>query len=149
MSEITAFTPAPAGGQQPLAVGFYGTSPNDPIGWLGPIARERLKMLRQRISDLRSLCVPFDDLRSASEAKLECDRILNRLVARASEAGFDLKLSDPRVIHQQAMLDTATAEHERLAELDRVSCATAGPAIQGWRMSTPPTKYNYSRERPW
>jgi hypothetical protein len=95
----------------------------DLIGWLPPAAADKLRMIRQRFEDARSLTVSFETRHTASTDKLLCAARLKRLVDRADVGGFNLPDDDPHVIAERKTLAALTAECKRLDEIDAVRSA--------------------------
>jgi hypothetical protein len=112
----TALTPAPAGGQQPLALAFVPNAPSFDVLELLPSGQpaERLRALRLRAKESHAIIPPHEDIREASAARTNATSSLKRLLAPAGEGGFRLKPDDPRVVAAQRTLEKATDEFHRL-----------------------------------
>jgi hypothetical protein len=93
---------------------------NDPLQYLPPLAAERLRMLMQRVNDLRNLCPEHADLQAANVAKLGAAARLKRLTDKTAEGGFSLDISDHRVVLAEKQLADATDAAVRLTNLDVV-----------------------------
>jgi hypothetical protein len=129
-------TPAPA---NPQPVRFDGINVQPPADLLAILpegaARDRLRALRQRTADARSLIPEFETVREANTARYDAERALARLLNHRSLGGYELPDdgSDNRVIAARETLDTATAHAKRLAELREVRTANwqvASAALQ-------------------
>jgi hypothetical protein len=112
---MAGFEPGPAN-PQPMSVGFHTRPAFNVIELLPPGGADRLRTLRQHVSDLHSLTTPFAELQEANTAKLEAAHQLKRLTDHQQHGGFNLKSDDPRVIAAQARLDTLSADYRRLTE---------------------------------
>jgi hypothetical protein len=128
-----------------MADGVIYTQPAcDVLGYLPAPAADRLRALRQRVSDKHALGIPFEQRHAVSTEKFECETRLKRLQAHRSSGGFALADDDPSVVNEKRRLDTLTAEVRRLNELDAKRSAQwreAGYAlgnIEAWlRNGTP------------
>jgi len=108
---------APVGGQPPFSFGPAPIAPGfDTLSILPPAAAERLRLLRLRAADAHAVTVPFEDVRTASMARIDAENALRRLQAHASEGGFGLKPDARQVIEAQRLLDRLTAEFTRLTD---------------------------------
>ena len=118
MAGPTALTPAPAGGQPPFSFAAAPTAPGFDVIELLPegAPQDRLRALRQRRDDALALNVPFEDVRTASMARIEAENALKRLTSHPQEFGFNLKPDDRRVIAAQRTLDKATDELQRIKD---------------------------------
>jgi hypothetical protein len=104
-----------------MADGFIYTQPAyDMADYLPAPAADRLRDLRQRISDKRALAVPFEKRHAASTERFECEARLKRLQDRRSNGGFELADDDPSVLVEKKRLGALTAESRRLNDLDTV-----------------------------
>jgi hypothetical protein len=113
------FTPAPSGGQQPLA-GFAPNTPTfDLIEVLPPAAAGKLLALRQRSADAHRLTVPHADLQEASMARINAERELTRLTDHPQDHGFGLKADAAQVIAAKRLLDRTTEAFARLQDLQQ------------------------------
>jgi hypothetical protein len=93
MEAHMTFEPGPANPQQ-FTAGMSLVPGYDPIDLLPPAAADRLRMLRQRAADGHALCVPFEDVRLQSAAKVEAEHALKRLTS--PPAGSWLRLAVDR-----------------------------------------------------
>jgi hypothetical protein len=119
----SALTPGPAN-PQPLSFSGVHTAPAfDVANLLPPAASERLLQLRQRAKDSHALVPRFEDVRTASMARIEAENALKRLVSHPQDFGFNLKPDDRRVIEAQKLVDKLTADLERLKQLQEVRAA--------------------------
>jgi len=117
--------PGPAN-PQPFVVSYY-TTPNDATDWLPEVAVDRLRKLRQRVEDLRSLCPPCSarargqDRRPTPPRAADRSSITRRLrVARgrspcrrrgtqlAALSGEDKRLSELQATREAAWRAAAT-----------------------------------------
>jgi hypothetical protein len=73
-------------------------------------------MLRQRSADMHTLCVPFEDIREATNAKLEAERQLKRLTDHPHNGGFNLPEADARVVTAEKHVTKASEDLRRLKE---------------------------------
>src|SRR5215203_118735 len=90
----------------------------DALSFLPPSAADRLVALRQHVHDLLALTPPSDVRLAAGTARLEAERRLSRLRAHPHQGGFNVKdEADVRIVEQKRLLDTATAENQRIAAL--------------------------------
>jgi hypothetical protein len=112
---------------------------------LPPLARDRLRQLRQRSKDAHSLMVPFADIQSLSTDKVIAEQRLKQLRNPRPAGGFDLRDSDPRVVEQLKLVDKLTDELQRLTALQETRAATWRPigqltaAVEAWaRDGKPP-----------
>ena len=115
---VTGLTPAPADGQQPFSFAAAPTAPGFDVIEILPegAPQDRLRALRQRSLDLHALMPPFEDVRTASMARIEAASALKRLTAHPQEFGFNLKPDDRRVIAATKALDKATDELQRIKD---------------------------------
>lgn len=141
-----AFTPGPAGGQGPL--NFSGAPVGlayDAIDALPPAAAERLRQLRQRAKDAHAIVPPFEQVREASMARVEAENALNRLTSHQQYGGFNLPAEHRSVIEATRTLEKATADFNRLTELQRVrssdwqASTAALSAVEGWLRDARPS----------
>jgi hypothetical protein len=101
---------------QPQVIQFDSMA-RDPLSILPERGQERLRALRLKVDDLRSLCPDFDDIRAASEAKLAAERNVKRLTDHRSVGGFELAPDDPRVEIAERELEKLADQSKRLLEL--------------------------------
>ena len=125
------FEPGPAN-PQPFSPPMSLVPSFDVIEVLPDAAADRLGALRPHVHDLHSLTVPFADIHEASNAKLEAERQLKRLLDHPHEDGFNLKADDPRVIVAHQHLAKLVADQRRLNERNETRTAawrTAGHTL--------------------
>ena len=91
----------------------------DVIEALPPAAADRLRLLRQRSLDLHAIVPQFEQVREASMAKIAAQHELTRLTNHPADFGFGLKPDAAQVIAAQRTLDKATADFERLQEMQQ------------------------------
>jgi hypothetical protein len=129
----TTLTPAPtttALAPMPFSTGPQLAPTFDVIELLPPRAAGRLRALRQRATDAHAVSVSFEDVRTASMAKIEAANRLKRLTDHPQDGGFKLPLSDSRVIVATAHLEKMSEDFERLTELQTVRAAAFQMAAQ-------------------
>lgn len=142
MTGPTALTPAPTmtiTAQAPISFGGLHSSPQfEVLELLPPNAAEKLRMLRQRSADMHTLCVPFEDIREATNAKLEAERQLKRLTDHPQDFGFNLPPTDARVVAAEKHLAKVTDDLRRLKERGEVraqawqAASAAKAACETW-----------------
>ena len=132
-----------AGSVAPIGVSF--NSQPDPVYGLPDAAADKLRMLRQHVADLHSLCVPFEDRHETASRKVVASDQLKRLRSHPSAGGFGLSDGDARVSAAERELDRCIDECERLEKLNdtRTAVWTAASqlltAVQTWlRDGRPP-----------
>jgi hypothetical protein len=115
----TGFAPAKFSDTLPIMQPTYAPSNigSDPLRHLPPAAADRLRQLQQHVSDLRALCPSFEERNSGTNARIDAENRLKRLIARAAEGGFSLRDDDPTVVTERQRVDTLTAEAARVNEL--------------------------------
>jgi hypothetical protein len=117
MAEPTPTLPAAPANPPPFSFAPAPIVPGfDTLSLLPPAAAERLRALRQRAADAHAVTVPFEDVRTASMARIDAENALRRLQAHASEGGFGLKPDARQVIEAQRLLDRLTAEFQRVKD---------------------------------
>ncbi|MET4030125.1 MULTISPECIES: hypothetical protein [unclassified Bradyrhizobium] len=126
---VAGFTPAPAS-PQPFSAGISLTPTFDVIELLPEAAADKLRALRQRSDDLHAIIPPGEDVRQASMAKIDAANALRRLTDHPQDFGFGLKPDDRRVIEAQRTLEKATADFERLKQLQETRAAAWQSASQ-------------------
>ena len=129
---ITSLTPAPLNivvAPTPLSAGFPSPPPFDVIELLPSAAADKLRALRQRSDDLHAIIPPGEDVRLANTAKIEAANALKRLVDHPQDGGFGLGADDRRVIVATKALEKATADFERLKQLEETRS-------QAWRTAS-------------
>ena len=89
------FEPGPAN-PQPLTI-YTDTTP-DLIAWLPENAADKLRVLRQHIEDLHAIVPPFEERKTANEARFMAEQRLKRLQDHPHDNGFGLADDDPRVV---------------------------------------------------
>uniref|UniRef100_UPI0012DC6129 hypothetical protein n=1 Tax=Bradyrhizobium sp. URHD0069 TaxID=1380355 RepID=UPI0012DC6129 len=117
------FEPGPAN-PQPFSAPMPLVPSFDVIEVLPPGAADRLRALRQRFHDLNKLIPKFEEIREASDARIQAEQRLARLQAHQQEGGFNLPETDGRVIEQRRLLDKLTDHLKRLSELKETRSAT-------------------------
>ena len=121
---VTGLTPAPA---NPQPLDFSGTSVQpllDVVEFLpAGIPQDRLRQLRQRANDKHAIIPEFETVRQAAMERVEAERALARLVNHPQDHGFNLPLTNARVIEATKLLEKLTADLKRLQELQQVRTA--------------------------
>ena len=121
---MTGLTPAPA---NPQPLDFSGTSVQpllDVVEFLpAGIPQDRLRQLRQRANDKHAIIPEFETVRQAAMERVEAERALARLVNHPQDHGFNLPLTNARVIEATKLLEKLTADLKRLQELQQVRTA--------------------------
>jgi hypothetical protein len=108
---------------QPLNFGFNSGPYFDVIELLPAAAADKLRMLRQRSADAHALIPEFESIREASGAKIAAAQALQRLTDHPQDGGFNLPLTDRRVIVATKHLEKMTDDFERLKQLQEVRTA--------------------------
>jgi hypothetical protein len=129
----TTLTPAPTAivtAPTPLPTAFPGPPSIDPIELLPLPAAHKLRMLRQRSADMHALCVPFEDIREATNTKLEAERQLKRLIYHPQFGGFGLPQSDARAVSAEKQVSKASDDLRRLQERSEMRSAAWQSASQ-------------------
>jgi hypothetical protein len=90
---------------------------------LPPAAAEKLRHLRQRRDDARAVIPEFEDVRTASMARMEAQNALTRLTSHPQDGGFGLTAESRSVTEAERTLDKASADFERLKQLQEVRSA--------------------------
>lgn len=103
---------------------------SDPVAYLPAGAADKFRLLQQHVSDLHSLCPPFEDRQAANAARAESERYLKRLLEHPARGGFGLRDDDPRVVAERRKYETLAAEAKRLSDLDAVRSATWSAGAQ-------------------
>ncbi|MET4198749.1 hypothetical protein [Bradyrhizobium sp. LA6.12] len=119
--------PGPAN-PQPFSAGIHTQPPFDAIELLPPAAADKLRLLRQRSNDRHALIPPFSDVQEASAVRVAAQHELKRLTAHPSENGYNLPPDNRSVIAATKALEKATADFERLKQLQEVRSAAWQPA---------------------
>jgi hypothetical protein len=114
--------PGPAN-PQPFSAGMSLVPSFDVIELLPPGAADRLRALRQRFHDTNVIIPKFETIREASDARIQAEARLRRLLDHQSAGGFHLDPTDSRVIEQQRLLDKLTDDFRRLNELNETRSA--------------------------
>lgn len=92
---------------------------NDPVAWLPEAAGVKLRALRQRADDMRSLLPDSDVMNGLRAERAASEARLKRLRAPAQLGGFAIRDDQhPSVVDEQAKLDALAAELARLVEID-------------------------------
>jgi hypothetical protein len=130
-AQPAGLTPATVGEvvvQPPLSIGT--NSQLDATEWMPPGGAEKLRLLRQRDEDQHRLIPESETVREASMKRVALADARNKLTAHPQEFGRGLSPDDPRVIAAQRLLDKATADHERLKQLQEVRASAWRAASQ-------------------
>jgi hypothetical protein len=126
---IEGLTPGPAN-PQPLSFSGVHTAPAfDVANLLPPAASERLLQLRQRAKDSHAVIPPFEEVRTASMARIEAANSLKRLTDHPQHFGMGLKADAPQAVAAQRLLDKLSADFQRLQKL-QATCSAA------WNVAT-------------
>lgn len=145
---VTGLTPAPLStvtSSEPLSTGVHVQPQWDVIELLPPAAADRQRALRQRAADAHAVIPEFEQVRTASMARVSAANALKRLTDHPQDHGFNLPPTDRRVIEATKLLEKATADFERLKQLQEVraaefqSAGAASAACEAWvRDGRPP-----------
>lgn len=128
-ASATSLTPGPAN-EMPVNVGFQALQPGiDVLDLLPPGAAEKLRLLRLRSDDLHAIIPAGEDVRQAGIAKIEAGNALRRLTDHPQDGGFNLPVTDRRVMEATKVLDKATDDFDRLKQLQEVRAAA-------WQMAS-------------
>lgn len=130
---VAGFTPAPTTtvtAQAPFSAGFPSPPNFDPLDALPPGAAERLRLLRQRSADLHAIIPPGEDVRIASNAKVEAANRVRELQNHPQDFGHGLPDTDARVIAAKKHAAKMIADFERLKQLQEVRAAAWQAAAQ-------------------
>jgi hypothetical protein len=123
---ITSLTPAPTQtitAPTPLPGVVYTVPSVDLLDGLPPPAAERLQLLRQRSIDSHAVVPQFEQIHEASMEKINAEREVTRLTNHPQDFGLNLKPDNRTVIAAQKRLDKATADFERLKQLQEIRIA--------------------------
>ena len=119
--------------------------PFDVIERLPPGGADRLRALRQDFHDKNMVIPKFDRVREASDARVQAEQRLKRLLDHQQDGGFHLPKTDSRVIEQQRLVDKLTDDLRRINELVETRSAAwqaashVLTAVEGWlRDGVPP-----------
>jgi hypothetical protein len=128
MAEPTGFQPAPANAP-PMNFDFHSAPSFDVLEIVPPLAGERLRVLRQRRSDLHALCVPFEQIRELTTAKIDAENRLAKLQAHPQNFGFNLPADNRSVVTAKATFGKAADDLRRLNE-------RADSRVKAWQESS-------------
>lgn len=104
-------------------INFHFSTPNDRAEWLPPPAADKLRALRQRVTDTRALLPSSEILREAHATKAEHEARISELTRAAGLGGKSLAEDHPSVADAKRKLDKAVAELARLKAIDAARAA--------------------------
>jgi hypothetical protein len=130
----------------PFTIAATPTVPGfDVIETLPPLARDRLRKLRERRDDFHAITIRHEVLREATLERAEAENRLKKLANHPQAGGFGLPPTDARVVVQQRQVDKLSDDLRRLqirAEARAASWREASAALaraEDWlKHSRPP-----------